>query len=62
MNAGGIPEEKESVVFAAIKISAQDVAHNLLFRKKMPHVVVIRQGLKIERVKEIVAEYDLNSN
>ena len=62
MNAGGIPEEKESVFFAAIKISAQDVAHNLLFRKKMPHVVVIRQGLKIERVKEIVGEYDLNSH
>lgn len=56
-NAGTIEEEMQSVFFTDQRITKQEVNHCLIFKKKMPDVIVIRKGMEDKKLMELVEKY-----
>ena len=56
-NAGTIEEEMQSVFFTDQRITKQEVNHCLIFKKKMPDVIVIRKGMEDKKLMALVEKY-----
>ncbi|MFR4009035.1 MAG: hypothetical protein ACLT0Y_07035 [Christensenellales bacterium] len=47
----------QSVFFTDQRITKQEVNHCLIFKKKMPDVIVIRKGMEDKKLMALVEKY-----